>query len=215
MKLTKQEVLDLIKVLTHYEVLTPATAPRVSCRTNIEVLQDALEDYILENEDEEKNEELTDDEDEDDIEDEETESEEESCEGDDEDDEEALGYEDSREEDDEDDSEDDEEEIVAEHDCKCSSLKGLCSVKAVIINAQYGEPEDKVSIQFSPYSRAIVDLNINDDGAIGPVTYIKRTADELHVADCNGSVTWHSFYVKKFPKSWTKAIKTGVSKLVK
>ena len=212
MKLTKEEALDLIKIFVHYESLCAEKNVDPVGKNNISVLGDALEEFVLTNEEEE-------------YEDEEVEEDEESDEGDveEEDYEEDEEDDDSEEESCEDDEEDDEsseedcDALYADYSLDPAALTELKRISARIVSSSVGEPDDQVKLEFDTYgTNNLLDLLI-DKGeiVIGPITYIRRSSDEISFAEENtGERTWHTFGVSKFHPSWTKLIKLGVSNIL-
>lgn len=196
MKLSKEQALDLVKILTHYQtwVLDSGVAnARGLCRL--------FEEYILKgDEDEEETDEEDEEDDEAPEEDSGKEDAEKSDESEDEEGDEAH----------EDEEDSDEEELDIDSYVFSGDLHDLKPAKAKIISSSVGDPDDEVTLEF--------EHNEDDDGdcscdllvtgePIGPITHVKRKGTELHVAETsNGSRAWHRFHVSKFPKGWASTL---------
>lgn len=195
MKLTKQQALDLVKVLSHYETST------VQVDADVRSLRCDLEEFVLAKEetDEEADEEGEGaGEEADDEEDEEERSEQEDDASDEADDagEEA-------------DEEGDDEEPTGY--VRGDDLHALKPCKGQVVSSGVGDPDADVVIEFEHVScgrETNVDVLINDgEDFIGPVTLIRRKGAELHIAEeLDGNVTWHRFAVSRFPKGWADAL---------
>ena len=191
MKLTKQDALDLTKVLFHYETLTGVVLP-----FDLGGLQEELESFLLEG---------TEDEQDEDLEEEgEIDSEGEDSSRDEEVDEEEDVQSDPDADDDEEGGED------PEHDAECTAgeLTSLKSLSGRIVSSGVGEPDDKVKLSFDE-----TDLVVDWDGSLSyiPVSFMKRLASELQVGErVEQEIVWHRFSIPKFGKKWVEQIGPGL-----
>lgn len=216
MKLTKEQALDLIKVLSHYETLV-GSCP-IDSPTRYATLG-SLQEFVLgededscEADDDCEDEETDDEEDEeDDGEDEEDSSEEDDPESDESEDEEGDEADDAGEEDD-DGSAAAEEELDPDAYALGSELHDLKVAKAKVISSSVGDPDDEVTLEFEHTEgddADICDLLVSGE-PVGPITHVRRKGTELHVAENNGgSRNWHRFHVARFPKGWADALPLG------
>ena len=206
MKLNKEQALDLIKVLSHYDTLIGTSG--VDAPT-LRATQGRLEKFVLgeddccdhaeEDDDEEDEEDEEADEDSASEEDEEESRKPKDDEGDEADDEseEADG-----------DGDDDEEELEVDAYVLGSELHDLKVAKAKIISSSVGDPDDDVTLEFENTeddNSSICDLLVSGE-AVGPITHVRRKGSELHVAENNGGRTWHRFHVSRFPKGWADTL---------
>lgn len=204
MKLSKEQALDLVKILAHYEVVTDSPIQDVDSSD----LRRDLEEFILEGAEDCDEDCCSDEEDDDEeTEDDSDEEEEDSSEEDEEDDEESGEDEESSEEDDDDDPE--EEDLNADIYVLGSDLHGLKVAKGKIISSSAGDPDDEVTLEFENTEddeANVCDLLV-DGQPLGPITHVRRKGKELHVAESNaGSRAWHRFEVTKFPKGWADVL---------
>lgn len=199
MKLTKEQALDLVKVLSHYGTFTDVV------NVNVSGLCSELEDYVL-SDGEEVEEETDDEEDEEDTaaaegpsgeEDEEEPREQEDDEGS----EAASAGEEADEQGD--------EELYPDCAVHASTLHDLKAVKAKVISSSVGDPDDEVRLEFEECDSEC-DLLVDGDPTCR-VQYVRRSGTELHVAELTeqGLRNWHVFGVLKFPKEWTAALPVG------
>lgn len=202
MKLSKEQALDLVKILTHYQTLAPdgdvADAHGLCCD---------LEEYVLRGDEDE--EETDDEEDEeDDGADEEDSGEEDAEEPDESEDEEGDEADDEGEEDD-DEGPADEEELDVDSYAYSGDLHDLKPAKAKIISSSVGDPDDEVTLEFEHTEgddANVCDLLVGGE-PIGPITHVRRKGSELHVAESNsGERAWHRFHVSRYPKGWADAL---------
>jgi hypothetical protein len=202
MKLSKEQALDLVKILTHYQTL----APDSDVGDAMGLCSD-LEEYVLHgDEDEDGDEEETDDEE--DEEGEEDSGEKDAEEPDESEDEEGDEADDEGEEDD-DGGDPDEEELDVDSYAYAGDLHDLKVVKAKVISSSVGDPDDEVTLEFEHTENDdanICDLLVSGE-AIGPITHVRRKGTELHVAENNsGERAWHRFHVARFPKGWADTL---------
>lgn len=206
MKLSKQQLLDLIKVLTHYEMLTHRADDYSTPRAidDVEGLRTTLEDALTgedvccddedcgeaesdeeEGDDWDNEEEEEDEEAEDDVDEEEEDSSEE--------DEEDAESEDDSEEDedleDDDESDDEEEELVADSYASSRDLHELKPVKTTQGSLEFEEDEDgeECDVLLNTYHECTI-------------THLRRKGKELHVRDKDGE--WRTYNVAKYPAGW-------------
>jgi len=207
MKLDKRQTLDLIKVLTHYEILTAhhddySTPKVVEDVTN---LREQLEDSLVDEEAADDDYETVDEADIEDVEDEDEEDEDdlgEEEEDSDEEDEEDDESEDDGEEDE--DSEDDEESEDPEADDTVSAddLHDLTAVRVT------DEDDKDLTIEFESRADGEADLIEQNGDAHERVRFVKRFAKELHVGH-GDDLEWKVYTVKKFPKGWAQVLPVG------
>jgi hypothetical protein len=204
MKLNKEQVLDLIKVLSHYDTLCGTSGVDAPSRRAI---QGMLEDFILgEDKDDDDDDLVEGDDDEEDEEDDgssEIDPEEEDSEEPDE------QEDDEGDEDDDEGDGDDEEDLDVEAYVDRSDLHDLKVAKGKIISSSAGDPDDEVTLEFESLAggdAVICDLLVNGE-AVGPITHVRRKGTELHVAEDNsGERAWHRFHVARFPKGWADTL---------
>lgn len=205
MKLNKEQALDLIKVLSHYDTLCGTSG--VDAPT-LHATQGELERFVL-GEDEEDEEETDDEEvEEDDEADEDSSEEEDDEESDESEDDEGDEADDEGEEDDGESDDDPEEELDVDAYALGSDLHDLKVAKGKVISSSVGDPDDEVTLEFEHTEdddSSVCDLLVNGE-PIGPITHVRRKGTELHVAENNGGRTWHRFHVSRFPKGWADAL---------
>lgn len=214
MKLTKEQALDLVKVLSHYQTLeSTVDAPTVYATLG------SLEKFLLgDNEDLDSCEadDCCDHTDGDD--DEEDEEDDEAGEGssEEEDDEESDESEDDEGDEADDEGEevdgegDDEDELSPDSYALGGDLHDLKVAKAKIISSSIGEPDDEVTLEFEFTAGgdddSLCDLLVSGE-VVGPITHVRRKGQELHVAENNsGERAWHRFHVSRFPKGWADTL---------
>lgn len=223
MKLTKEQALDLIKVLSHYETLVGSSA--IESPTRYATLG-KLEEFVLSDDKEEDDDDLDSAEADDDCcdhaggddDEEDEEDDEEDEDSDDEEDEEESGEseddegdeaDDEGEEADGDGDDDEEEELDVDAYVLGSDLHDLKVAKAKIISSSVGDPDDEVTLEFEHTagdSADVCDLLVSGE-PVGPITHARRKGTELHVAENNGgSRNWHRFHVARFPKGWADTL---------
>lgn len=218
MKLTKAQSLDLVKVLSHYETLVGDAG---IAHVDVGGLCADLEDFVLNGSDEDEDaceaedcdhdhEGDDDEEDEEDEDSDEDDSEEEDSEEPDEsEDGEGDEADDESEEADEEGDGDAEEELDADSYALGSDLHDLKIAKAKIINSSVGDPDDSVTLEFEHTEgddADVCDLLVSGE-PVGPIVYVRRKGNELHVAEgSDDDRTWHRFSVPRFPKGWADAL---------
>ena len=200
MKLTKDQALDLIKILSHYETFDA----RVNT-ADLSGLCCDLETFVLSGDtDEEEDEDSEEDEDLDEEEDDEKPNEQE----DEEDDE-------SSEESEEDDGESEEDDIECDSYCYGSDLSTLKQAKARVVSSSFGDQDDEVTIKFEEDDEdcaLVVSINgsTSHQTYYSPVTHVKRTGTEVHVAVADhDDRTSHRLGVTRFPKGWSTELPVG------
>lgn len=202
MKLSKEQALDLVKILIHYQTLAPCGDV-----ADVHGLRRDLEKYILggdEDEEETNNEK----DEEDDETDEEDSGEEDVEEPDKSKDGEGDEADDEGEEDD-DDGLADEEALCVDSYVYSGDLHDLKPAKAKIISSSVGDPDDEVILEFEHTDgddANVCDLLVSGE-PIGPITHVRRKGNELHVAENNsGERAWHRFHVSRYPKGWADVL---------
>lgn len=208
MKLDKTDALLLVKLIT----IAAAHTELDECVTDLEA---RLDDFILngnEDQDECEDEDCCDSSDhceEDDEESEEDEGDAEEASGE-EDEEESGEEEDEEDPKDSDDDESDKEELETDGDVDAADLHELKPVKAVVVSSSQGDVDDEVTIEFEETETldgTQCDLIVNGGQIVGPVTHVRRKADELHVAVGDSkNREWHRFSVSRFPKGWSDVL---------
>lgn len=205
MRITKQQALDIVKVITHYELLTATQTPTsvlssyvtsapVRAIDNVSALKAQIEHFLLN--------------------------------GDNDEEDEAEGKGSPTEEDEakpcsegkeggtqassgEDPSE---EEFEVDGTVFNSDLNALTLVQGRIKTSSLGDPDDKVTLEFEDADFDRVDLVVNGGQRIEEIGFVKRTGNELHVAECTsgpGNHVWHVFGVNKFPRDWLQLMGAG------
>ncbi len=199
MELTKEQALDLVKVLSHYQTLESTVD------VDVHGLCSDLEEFVLSTEEDE---ETDDEEDEEDDEAGEDSSEEEDDEEPDESEDDKGNEADDEGEETDECSVEAEAELGADIYVRGNNLHDLKVAKGKVISSSVGEPDNEVTLEFENTEGVgidvcdnVCDLLVNGD-PIGPITHVRRTGTELHVADNNSGRTWHRFYVARFPKGW-------------
>ena len=213
MKLTREQALDLVKILSHYQTLAPDNGVG-----DADGLCSDLEEFVLSGSDEDDDaaEDSDDEEGDDDEEDEEDEdsdeddSEEEDPEEPDEsEDDEGDEADDESEEDDGEGDGDSEEELETDSYALGRDLHDLKVAKGKIISSSVGDPDDVVTLEFEHTEgddADVCDLLVNGD-PVGPIVYVRRKGSELHVAEgSDDDRTWHRFNVSRFPKGWADVL---------
>lgn len=195
MKLSKKQALDLVKILTHYQTLVPD-----GDIADVHGLRCNLEERVLNGDEDE--EEIDDEEDkEDDGTDKEDSGEK--------DDEEPGEAEDEEDEEVDDGGPEDEEKLDVDSYARSRDLHDLKPAKAKIIGSSTGDPDDEVILEFEHTGGDdvnICDLLVNGE-PIGPITYVRRKGNELHIAENNrGKRVWHRFHVSRYPKGWADVL---------
>lgn len=218
MKLTKEQALDLIKVLSHYQALDQ----RNVCAPTVHATLGSLERFVVGEEEEEDEDDLDsaeaddccdhshgdddEEEQEDDEADEDPSEEEDDEESDEQEDDEGDEADDEGEEAD---GEGDDEDLDVDSYALGADLHDLKVAKAKIISSSLGDPDDEVTLEFENTEgddADVCDLLVNGD-PIGPITHVRRKGTELHVAEDNsGERSWHRFHISRFPKGWTDAL---------
>lgn len=215
MKLTKEQALDLVKVLSHYQALDTRSVDAPTVHATLGSLEKFL---VGEEEDDdldsgEADEDCCDHSDGDDDEEEQEDDEADEDSSEEEDDEESDEQEDDEgdeadDEGEEADGEGDDEELDPDSYALGADLHDLKVAKATIISSSVGDPDDEVTLEFENTDGEdvnVCDLLVNGD-AIGPITHVRRKGTELHVAENNGGRAWHRFHVSRFPKGWADAL---------
>lgn len=212
MRLNKEQALDLIKVLSHYQALDT----RSVCAPTVHATLGSLERFVVgEEEDLDSGEadDCCDHSDGDDDEEEQEDDEADEGSSEEEDDEES----DEQEDDEGDEADDSGEEADGEGDEELevdsyglgADLHDLKVAKGKIISSSLGDPDDEVTLEFENTEgddADVCDLLVNGD-PIGPITHVRRKGTELHVAENNsGERSWHRFHISRFPKGWTDAL---------
>lgn len=204
--LSKKELLDLIKILAHYDTFDKHVVPSVG--DLCQLLEDALLSTDVKNDDE-----IICDYDGDDLEKDDDERFVDSFgsflkEKDDDDEDEDL----EEEEDDHEDDEDDHEEILKISSNDLHDLKPLV-VKSSNDDAWWGDSTIKIEFQQyeNEYEEEVCELTV-DGNAIGNVTKIKRESNELKIhLSVDGNDSCHVFSsIKKMPKQWSEMLTDGV-----
>lgn len=196
MKITREQALDLVKVLSHYQTLGE------SVDVDVHGLCASFEDYLL-NEGEGYQ----------DEEDEEDEGTYEKAPR-------KKNVEEPYEQEDDQGAEADDEGEEADSD-NCSDEEGteyryvagielnnLKKVKATVIESSVNDANERVTLEFLTDEESNLDceLFVNGESACN-VTYILRKANELHVAEGrNRNVRWHTYHISKFPKGWVELL---------
>lgn len=207
MRITKQQALDIVKVIAHYELLTATQTPTSVLSSYVtpdpaRVVKDLLslktpfEQFLLgdEGEDDEKNE---------------AEGEIPFAEEN-----EAQPCSESKESRTQASSGGNRSEEEPEVDGSAfnSDLNCLTLLQGRIKTSSLGDPDEKVTLEFEDADFDRVDLVVNGGDRIEEIGYVKRTGNELHVAECGGEPgnhVWHVFGVNKFPRDWLQLMGAG------
>ena len=77
----------------------------------------------------------------------------------------------------------------------------LDSLKCKVISSSVGMPDDRCRLTVSSEVTNVFNEDDDKTSCIGSPIMIKRTANTVQIKTGSG---WHSFYLSKFPKLWTK-----------
>jgi len=206
MKITKHQALDIVKIIAHYELLTATQTPSSMLSSyvtpeparvvrDLQTLKTSLESFLLSNES--------------DYEKSETKDEDSSAETN-----EAQPC-----------SQGKEGRTQASSGKNCSEegletdgcifnsdLNSLTLLQGRIKTSSLGEPDEKVTLEFEDADFDRVDLVVRGSQRIEEIGFVKRTGNELHVAECAGEPgnhVWHIFGVSKFPRDWLQLMGAG------